>query len=539
MNKHDVGEKILDTGLWHTQKFGDAPLAHPINWMADPFQNRSWIWLLQQFLFFEDLFVYDDIEGTQDGTHFALKAAKSWWSEFSDFESDPGEMWHDHGSAFRALRLIELQRRLQALGQEDNAPFLDDMIDAHALFLSLDTKYSKSSNHGLDQSLILLTLTLERPNATWAQEYREIARQRLSFEVSSAFANDGGHLENSVHYQEFGIAQLLKIARVEDKYPEEAQAIFPGLDLMIKAALQNLCFMINPLGKCAIIGDTEDNIRSDPFRAGVKRPESYPAWQFVRSLGQTGTAPIQTDMFLKESGWVAMRDAWSGPDDIHIIAKCAYKRQYHRHDDDTTFTLYGMGEEWITDGGLFSYQEKDPLRLFLRSHEAHSISYPEGVIPVRRLGEAETQSGISQSYSSPNYSHVNFQSHMFPGFQSQRNIALNRLQREILIWDLITPHPSDEPKQNHRFVTQFLIPGDKDVEIVSPTKVLVKKDALILEISTTSAPDHVDLALGQETPSLRGWRSVKFGVKEAAHSLRYYNEGSKLNCTYTFRFLTD
>ncbi|SPJ31508.1 heparinase II/III family protein [Falsiruegeria mediterranea] len=535
-DSYEWGKQILDRGEWFAPRFGTASLSEPIDWFQNPFSNRSWVWLLHQFSFFRDLFAVDDEEGGTRGMEFALRTVQSWWAQFPDYDAAPKDIWHDHGSAFRALNLIQLYRRLEDLGtRQDDLVYLQGLIDVHATYLSLEEKYSRNSNHGLDQSLVLFQLAKEFPQSSWSQSHAATARQRLVFEVDNAFAPDGGHLENSVHYQVVGIVQLLEILAVEQSYCAPEDGIIPDLKERIDLALKRLCFMVSPLGNFTLIGDTEANMRPDPFARTTWVPDHLPNWQFVRSKGRLGEPPAKPDMMLKETGWIVMRDTWSGPEDIHLISKCGYNKQYHRHDDDTAIILHGFGTEWITDGGLYAYQERDPLRLLLRSHKGHSLSYPDGVTPVRRLAESEVRSCVKQRYSGAYRAHVTLESHMFPEFVSVRKIFFDRRKKLLELHDVITPTSSEG--EARPYVTQFLIPGDKEVEVIEDQRVSIRSETHRLEITCSVPPSSIDVVKGQEEPELRGWRSPRFGVKEDVHSLCFHHHAPTLDCSYSLQFM--
>ncbi|MCK7580979.1 MAG: heparinase II/III-family protein [Chromatiales bacterium] len=102
-------------------------------------------------------------------------------------------------------------------------------------------------------------------------------------------------------------------------------------------------------------------------------------------MGSTIGEPLKDNyMVLPESGWAFYRNKWQDKNDFYFLAKCGYKSDYHRQDDDTSFVLYFKGEEWITDGGLYNYQETDSERKFIRSYHAHSMSAPVDILPIRK-----------------------------------------------------------------------------------------------------------------------------------------------------------
>ena len=93
--------------------------------------------------------------------------------------------------------------------------------------------------------------------------------------------------------------------------------------------------------------------------------------------GLEGSVPVQTDVVYPESGYAIFRDAWREGDDfqnaIHLIFKMGALSTYHFHDDVLTFCLYGLGERWIVDTGIYKYAYKDPLRKYVESRHGHNV----------------------------------------------------------------------------------------------------------------------------------------------------------------------
>jgi len=158
--------------------------AHPPNWAIDPFKSRSWVWFLHQLSFITNLIAYDRETQKGEGAKWAMKAVRSWWAAFSDLKAAPAHAWHDHGSAMRAERLVELCKHLRALRAKENQDkrviqsdlhYLGSILDVHAIFWADNDNYSKAANHGMAQSLSLLIVCLERRNEAWTSDFKRVA----------------------------------------------------------------------------------------------------------------------------------------------------------------------------------------------------------------------------------------------------------------------------------------------------------------------------------------------------------------------------
>ena len=68
---------------------------------------------------------------------------------------------------------------------------------------------------------------------------------------------------------------------------------------------------------------------------------------------------------------------------VYLVLKSGFLSRVHRHEDDLSIILYGHGEDWLIDSGLYRYQEDDPLRRDMRSAPAHNIAIVDDVPQIR------------------------------------------------------------------------------------------------------------------------------------------------------------
>lgn len=538
MRPADVGGNILQKGTWAVPRFGATGFSHPIDWQMDPFQNRSWVWLLHQLSFIQNLVTFDRQEKGIEGGVWAMQAIRSWWCLHSNPETAPPHAWHDHGSAKRVENLVLLRKHLRAqLGKDERITHSDlrllrTMFETHARFLADGSKYSKGTNHGLEQSLALFILSCDSSHETWANEFRTIALKRIRHEVSAAFSDDGGHNENSPQYQKYGVWQLLKIEKLFKQYQKYIPREETSLTTILNKSTFALSYMIAPNGIYPPTGDTEAISYKDIF-PGHDYPETHPAYLFSISKGRDGTPPADPDLILPQSGWAALRSGWKDENDVHLLTKCAFNSHYHRHDDDTSFVLHAHGEEWITDGGLYKYEEKDPMRIHLRSHYAHSLSAPDGVEPIRNVKLHGGRNKIEDFHSGEESSWVEMTSHMFPGYVSRRRIALERATSKISVTDRLTP--LDDTAASLSCTTRFLVPKNKSVTIEG-SNVRIEGAGHSLLICPDREANNIVVSCGQTEPELRGWQSRTFNTTDPAHSIEFHYTGRELNVTHHLIF---
>jgi len=295
--------------------------------------------------------------------------------------------------------------------------------------------------------------------------------------------------------------------------------------------------MTRPNGTLVPVGDT--GAKKTKINFGRAKPDAFPQFEYIISSGKKGAAPDSTDIVLSDSGWAIFRETWEAAKfnlATHVAFKCGFVSYGHRHDDDLSLTLFAHGEEWLADGGMYKYEEKDPIRIYCRSAQAHSLPQPVGVDASRVISErGEMTARITEWGKDENRSWVSGISPMFPGYVMQRRIEYDRTDNSITITDSGRA-TSEKAKQmlaeksskgNWTFLTRFLIPGDKKIfrsnDIV--TIMGASKNLKIL----SNLPTRV--TSGQENP-MSGWISPDLREFVPAHELVFLSKAEDLSSTF-------
>ncbi|WP_037437170.1 heparinase II/III domain-containing protein [Sinorhizobium fredii] len=494
------GRKIIIDKAWEPPHFGSVSLADG-HWEHVDDKPRTLGWQLHQFAFMPALIAYDRHNETMEGSELALTLVDQWWSKFRDTPMVRTNMaWHDHGTALRLSNFLLLRSHL---GGPRN-PLLDDICRQHASLLKQEDFYERGNNHGFDQSIILFEYSQEMADG----EAEQLARERINFEISAAFAPDGGHVENSPGYHHFGIAQVKLANEIGLSYTGEEMAT-AGL---VERAEMILAHMTRPDRKPPHIGDTSDFT--------------------VRRL----PPPSSNDLVLPDSGWAFFRSGWD-TQALQGVFKSGYRSIAHRHDDDLALSLFALGEEWIIDGGMFAHEPKDPMRVYMRSAHSHSLPYVVGLKAVRDMAAIGQHSRIVSSRSSKTTFEVTGETKMWQGFDARRTVVFDRLKRTVTIKDQIEP-VSDEARERASsrvdkdyavYATRFLIPGDKQVSR-TPNGVQIKGQSATLHIESSV---RCKIVSGQSAPTLAGWRSTKPNEVMPAFDVSFLVSAHSMEETFT------
>jgi hypothetical protein len=488
----DIGSTIVDTQKWNVRGFDTVSISDSM-WNEVDSYPRTLAWKLHQLAFCSSLIAFDRKYNSTQGSALAERMITSWWRMFQSSPHDKSNMaWHDHGTALRLQNLLLLRSHLPP------SSFLDDLCIQHGRLLMSESFYSRGNNHGLDQSLALFECGHEMATA----EMHQIASARILDEIKVAFAADGGHVENSTGYHHFGINQV--------KLANELAIAYTGKAIeqtrLVERAEAILSHMTRPDRKLPHIGDTQDFI--------------------VRRLPQ----PAETDLTLPDCGWSIFRSGWDAQA-VHGVLKCGFLSQSHRQDDDLSISLFAFGEEWLVDGGLFAYQPNDPMRIYMRSHAAHSLPYVVGMKASRDLSSIGHFSRITSYTTNSEFYHVSAVTRMWPGFEAQRTVHFDRFTSSLHIHDRIRPlseaarmRAAERSQRGYAvYGTRFLIPDVRSI-LRGPDGARIVGSTRSLQILSTL---RSKLIKGQTEPAIAGWRSTSVNSAIPAFDLSFLSSSAE------------
>lgn len=526
----------------------------PFDWDVDPFESRTWCCNLHQFKVIKSLLAYDLENRCLKGLELCERLIIS-WVEKHLFTERVEPVWHDHSTALRArnlfLLLIYYLKNYQLLqGRKEICVnsfivFLVKMFQWHISVLQTNDFYSKGTNHGLDQSLALFELSAFLDFYIENQQYNRLAASRIAFEISKAFTKDGGHSENSPGYLNFGLKQINDALKLNDELPESTK--IPINKKLLDKATIALTYLTKPNQKLPLIGDTVDFRVSDVFTNRLKPTETiYQNFIYSRSKGIEGIPPTNIDLFLEDSGYAIFRDKWYSKENFinttHLVLKSGFLSKYHRHDDDTSLVLFGHGEDWLIDSGLYIYEEANPIRKYMRSSDAHNLSTPCDIKPTRNIKKVKSRLKVLSNSESK--SCVRASTNMFPKFYTERVVEHEKSTNTFKVIDSSFPVKlRSRLRINKRindklptYVTRFHIPKDKKVEIFkNHIKITGRTKNLIINVD--SADEYiVNKCTAQIDPMMMGWSSVKGGIIEECNVLELNFFSQILSVSYNLTF---
>lgn len=390
------------------RSFDDAELDFTrFNWHT-PDRDRNWWWQMQALPFlgwFNSSYKLFSFEQQKEAISFCIESLITWQENAASTETSP-LVWHDHATAFRLRNLVNWllicfdNNHFEQLQAAETKINFMQLLEQHLTWLADDANYSKFTNHGFDQALVVYSAALYLKSKSW-QKHAKQASIRLKQELEFAFTEEGVHKENSPGYHKFMLGRVKtliglkhlgerKISGLAAAYVDKATAFLKAITL--------------PDGNLPIIGDTRGG------EEGIKEPI---------------TNELTVYDYCK-SGYVIVKGLTTQHKEFCLIFKNAHDSHYHRHDDDLSIFLYYDGRVILGDGGLGSHNEKDPRRIFLRSAKSHNVPYIVDVDPNRSPNKR-----IKKNTITINDSFIEGRSYCY-GFEIKRIVNISNICNGII-----------------------------------------------------------------------------------------------------------
>jgi hypothetical protein len=530
-----AGKAMLEN---HQLQYGDyAPVSFSIpalKWNENPFSSLNWQWLHHQLISVHFLVAYAKKQH-DPGAVEAAKAIVRSWAEANYKPSFPSpQSWNDHSTAYRLRTLLCLFEHLRA-DQSLDLDFTGDllrMIDSHCRVLADERFFSRHTNHGFDQAVILFWAAKAFPELSGASQWLQVSQGRLRDEIAYMFTQEGVHVENSPNYHTWLLGALEEVTVLTDETSSS------GLDWVLNDGWEYAAYALEPKGRFPLVGD-DDAYDFSQAHSSLSFPGCL-HFLYSASGGKAGTKPIMTDRVFPLSGYAVFRDAWHEPDTfkdtIFLFFKCGFLSNYHRHDDDLNFVLSALGQQWVIDSGLYGYDEDHPIRRYMLSVYAHNTVVVTGAQVIRDVSEIPAPgSGIIEHGIEKNRSFVTGRSLMYRGYTVERRLEYLK-PYSIVINDSVAVTTNGSPALPD-FSVLFHIPSDKTVTVLPDNQVVISStnsDRLLLAVKPSPVRIKVISGKGDGTMSGCSWVSEKMAEFQASQCLRVELSGTASStCTLT------
>lgn len=535
-----LGKKYFDSGFLKLGDFDLVRISSWSDWEIDPLSNRSWQWRLN-WLSFIAFFIshHHHHEILNEGK----KAILSWLDRylFCDLETKFEFAWHDHGTALRAEQLLLFTLYCIEYApewSEENSQFLKQANKAlirHGEKLAEESFYSKHTNHGLEQTRVLMLLALSL-DCDKNQLWQSLATTRLKNELDFSFTKEGVHVENSPGYHIFVFKTFLNII---DEYPAEVLgSLAKEFNSLANQALSFITHILRPDGTLPILGDTENIRTTDAYQKYFIDAKEYQHFVYVLSQGKRGNKPEQLNKIYPESGYAIFRDQWFGSENytqaFHVSVKAGCLSRYHHQQDEGHISVYGLGEDWLIDSGLYNYINNDPIRKYMRSRAAHNV-------PL-----------ISPAAYSPDFEHrlrswrvIDWDDSLESPFVSLSiNVLLPVCQKRRVSFDskvkclAVKDNFFSENEEPRTIILQWHIPSDKKIVVQDQTVSVSSPKGNKMRITVQgNKPDGIAVVSGVRKDRVFSVVSYKANSYESSQVVRFiFKERKSLSVTSYFNF---
>lgn len=315
--------------------------------------------------------------GRLDYLAYAERVVLSWTKQHSVIHADR-TAYDGHGTAVRIFHLLsfwDAYRQSELHCDPGLTARVLTVIYDHAVLLASPAFYRVRHNHGLFQDMALLAIAETFPEFDKSEDWARIARARLDDQLETSLSEDGTHLEHSPGYHVYvyhTLARFKEWARLNG-------ILLPRRFESIRHMPAQLAYLVKPNRTLPIFGDTSGHIR--PFDM-VPFTGDFPGLAYALSGGMEGSQPTE---LVKRLGtqYAMMREYWAHPkrafsDATQIMMTAGYNGYAHKHADDLSLEIYGLGRDFIVETGRYGYTDRTERDQALRV-AAHNT--------VHRLGE--------------------------------------------------------------------------------------------------------------------------------------------------------
>lgn len=495
----DVAERMLTGFLKISDNHQEVKISLPPDWSNSPLNDNNWMFIFHSLRWLEPAINAYLITNDEKYIEFINSIIESWIEENTVGNEKSRFAWNDHATSYR-LRLftyywnIYKQTNTFDKNSEFNQKFILSVYQ-HCLYHNDPNNYRIKSNHSLEMiGAILAAANTFKDDFYNADAFFETGIQLLEKYLTLNFSQKGYHLEQSPGYHWYVLERLLLIKG----YLESNGVKLKRIENTIDAAWKANFMLLKPDKTFPTMGDTS---RMD-------------IGQKMKLLEEKGIILPEVNSNLpsfdvdETSGYSIFRS-----DDALAVFKCNNFKGPHFHNDHLSFTIFAYNTDWFVDPGYYSYNEKDPFRVYFRSGLSHSGVVVNGKGSNATEKKTDIQVGFNQEWVRSG--------RLFEGGSHER--TFHKINNDnFFIEDKIQLEQGGEIEQ------LFQIHPSIRIHKISKGMIeLENEEGVICRITQLHTIGNWKVVKGQETPYIQGWYTEKFGKKTPTYTLKYVVKGTK------------
>ncbi|MBE5992480.1 MAG: hypothetical protein E7247_08830 [Paenibacillaceae bacterium] len=375
----------------------------PMVWDCSPNGDPEWIYMLNRHEYLHKLLLAYNF--TKDIIYIEkLKWYLKHWISTNPIVSKGTETTRTIDTGIRCMNwqflLIQMIGR-ELMDEDEAGVVLDSMSQQfHYMRNSYIEKYTLS-NWGVLQTTAICQGYL------WFKEYlpdngmEQWAFNELEHQTQLQVLDDGSHWEQSIMYH---IEVLLAFMKLFSNL-EEGDWLLTVINSMSRYVLYSSAPDHCQIAQCdSDVTDVRDVlIKAAVFTgdgrykyAGYHTMDLDSAWLLgqkgIRRYNELNAVKPQCRSFNgADSGNIYFRSGWE--EDSHFTyLKCGALGSSHGHVDLTHISLYYKGKSFLIDSGRYSYREEEPLRVLLKSAQAHNVCVVDEEFPGKPISSWKYES---------------------------------------------------------------------------------------------------------------------------------------------------
>ena len=483
------------------------PLASPIDWAADPFKDRNWLFQLSAwYLLRPHLTLF-----TRRRDPAVLRAMLSVVLDWYAFHIERGQetllSWKDMAVGRRAsivAFLVNAALRGELVTSDDEMQRLHGLWRVHFERLA-DDRYFTMTNHGLAQIHGLMALCRVRPDDPKSPGGVAFAVEKFAALLKSQFDDEGMHREHSPDYHFFVLTTIRTMAAT-GWYSE-----FAEISERIRKAEEMVPWLVMPDGRTIPIGDTD-----------VTGP--------VRSMVPQIAAGDETAPWVRkfDIGYGIVRSPWAAPqaDQYVLFLMGAFHSHHHKHMDDLSVFWNDRGADILIDPGKFSYTPGTWREYFLstRAHNTVEIDdrnfsrqNPDAYGSALRLVEKSSFGFVLEGRA------------FHPRVKTEhvRQIVFAP-QKWLIVIDRL------RSQRRHHYTQWFHFSPSFQVSEAGNGHTAVSDAVRTTIASAANVPIKSEIVSGVTAPRLQGWTSVGYNRETPCPTLGLSADGSNVDMVTVF-----
>ena len=315
----------------------------PIDWLDDPYNHRSWRWILNAFQWMDQLLARFKLNKDEKAVQTCAAYFLDWANFYIVGEREGEFLWKDDAVSFRTFRLSIIAAYIFNSDNytQEEKKLTEDILYKHYLELSNPKKF-KSNNHGIFQMRALMSLLSLHPDIGDVSESKKYVIKKLNWLWVKQYGKQNLHLENSTGYHQYIVKEFDEIL----DSPEFLNLNFAFNHYKIKEVKDNTRFLFHPNGTGTLFGDSN----------------------FVKQ--EHGI--VKGDHIFNEAGYAVLAGNISSIDNSFLAIRTGFPSNAHRHSDDFSFEWSEKGKVILQDSGRFAYDYESKERVFVTSTLAHN-----------------------------------------------------------------------------------------------------------------------------------------------------------------------